>query len=217
MSLLDHLCGYSSSRLWCAIGGGGKTSLLESLAQEAARRGMPGTLTTTTRMYLPPSRWQELTPGWRFWSCGLRDGKASGPTPLELQQQFGQNPQHWMLVEADGSRGLPLKVHAAHEPVLPPRPGLVLLLVGLSALETRVDESVHRWQGYFEADRLVDSQLVGEVVEGLARGAEGHPQVVVFNQAASPQQRELALSWAQSHPGRPAIWRDFGWWGQVSL
>ncbi len=217
MSLLDHLCGYGSSRLWCAIGGGGKTSLLQALVHEASSRGLPGILTTTTRMYPPPPDWESHAPGWRFWSCGLQDGKVYGPTPLILQQQADEHPLHWMLVEADGSRGRPLKIHAAHEPMLPPRPGLVLLLVGLSALGTRVQESVHRWQGRFDPDRGVDALLIDEIVEGLARSAEGHPQLVIFNQASSPQQRELALSWGRRHPGRAALWRDHGCWGQVSL
>lgn len=50
-----------------------------------------------------------------------------------------------VLLECDGSRGLPIKAPAGHEPVLPGRLDLVLGLVGLDALASSIEGgSVHR-------------------------------------------------------------------------
>ena len=48
------------------------------------------------------------------------------------------------MVEADGSRQLPLKAHAEHEPVIPACSRQVICVVGLSGLHRPVAEAVHR-------------------------------------------------------------------------
>ena len=63
-----------------------------------------------------------------------------------------------VLVEADGSKGLPIKAPAAHEPVVPPSATVVVGLVGLDALGAPLDGRVaHR------------SELLGPLV-GCAPG-----------------------------------------------
>ncbi len=49
-----------------------------------------------------------------------------------------------MLVEADGSRRLPLKAHAPHEPVIPKEAGCVLCVVGAHGFDRPIREAVHR-------------------------------------------------------------------------
>ncbi len=50
----------------------------------------------------------------------------------------------FVLVEADGSKGLPLKAHAAHEPVIPDVAGRVILVVGADGFGKPVREVCHR-------------------------------------------------------------------------
>ena len=50
----------------------------------------------------------------------------------------------YIFVEADGSRRLPLKAHAGHEPVIPPGTSGVIQVVGGSGIGRRVCETVHR-------------------------------------------------------------------------
>jgi probable selenium-dependent hydroxylase accessory protein YqeC len=50
----------------------------------------------------------------------------------------------YTLVEADGSRQLPLKAHAEHEPVIPACSRQVICVVGLSGLHRPVAKAVHR-------------------------------------------------------------------------
>ena len=68
-------------------------------------------------------------------------GKLSAPAdPLgELAQRF-----NYVLAEADGSKRLPLKAHAAWEPVIPPGTANIVWIVGASGLGKPVAEVVHR-------------------------------------------------------------------------
>ena len=49
-----------------------------------------------------------------------------------------------MLAEADGSKRLPLKAHAAWEPVIPAATANVVWVVGASGLGKPINEAVHR-------------------------------------------------------------------------
>ena len=49
-----------------------------------------------------------------------------------------------MIVEADGAKRLPLKAHAAHEPVIPPEANQTILVVGASGFGRPMCETVHR-------------------------------------------------------------------------
>ena len=68
-------------------------------------------------------------------------GKLSSPAePLDqLAQRFD-----YVLAEADGSKRLPLKAHAAWEPVIPAGTANVIWVVGASGFGKPVDEVVHR-------------------------------------------------------------------------
>ena len=71
--------------------------------------------------------------------------------------KFGPPEQSWaelctladyVLVEADGSRGLPLKAHLPHEPVLPQEAGQVIAVLGLTGLGRPIAEAAHRPERY---------------------------------------------------------------------
>lgn len=56
----------------------------------------------------------------------------------------------YILVEADGSRRLPLKAHAGHEPVIPLGSQKSILLVGASGIGQPLDTVCHRPERYRE-------------------------------------------------------------------
>ena len=103
-------------------------------ALEAGRLACP-------RLHLRGMRGHEprkYLPGGCF---GPETGKLSAPVePLnELAQRFD-----YVLAEADGSKRLPLKAHAAWEPVIPSGTANVVWVVGASGLGKPVAEVVHR-------------------------------------------------------------------------
>ena len=146
------------------IGSGGKSTLLKTLGLELMRSGGRVLLCTTTHMLpvagvpwdgsnrrLDAAPWKpgaSHVPGCTCEACaGLARGgicpagKLSAPAePLGgLAQRFD-----YVLAEADGSKRLPLKAHAAWEPVIPAGTANVIWLVGASGLSKPINEAVHR-------------------------------------------------------------------------
>lgn len=153
------------------IGSGGKSTLLRALGLELMRAGSRVLLCTTTHMFpvagvpwdgssrrLGAAPWKPgalYAPGCTCEACtGLsrgsicqagsldpQTGKLSSPAePLdELAQRFD-----YVLAEADGSKRLPLKAHAAWEPVVPAGTANVVWVVGASGFGRPINEAVHR-------------------------------------------------------------------------
>lgn len=73
----------------------------------------------------------------------IEDKKLAGIHPSWIPPL--KKNYHVLLVEADGSRGLPIKAPGDHEPVVPPDTDVVLGVVGLDCLGRPMDErTVHR-------------------------------------------------------------------------
>lgn len=153
------------------IGSGGKSTLLKTLGLELMRAGGRVLLCTTTHMFpvagvpwdgssrrLGAAPWKPgalHVPGCTCEACagmsrgsicqaGVLDpetGKLSAPAePLnELAQRFD-----YVLAEADGSKRLPLKAHAAWESVIPAATANVVWIVGALGLGKPINEAVHR-------------------------------------------------------------------------
>ena len=113
------------------VGGGGKSSLLFALA-----RSLPGrvVMTTTTRIFaaqmsraaevcsLADESWRERLDAFdsNLLVVGGVAGERAVGVPAELPAELLARPRvDWVVVEADGSRMLPVKAPAAHEPVIP--------------------------------------------------------------------------------------------------
>lgn len=131
------------------IGCNGKTSLLYALAEE--NRGGKVLLSTTTHIRRPgPERYdrvvtmpEELGPGVNLAYGGQIGEKLLGPAAEKLR---ALRPADGVaLLECDGSRGLPFKGWAAHEPVVPAE---TTLTVGVCAVwrvgSLFTGETVHR-------------------------------------------------------------------------
>jgi molybdenum cofactor cytidylyltransferase len=111
-----------------------------------------------------------------------------------------------LLVEADGSRGLPLKAPAAHEPPVPAFAEMVVVVAGLAGVGQPLDEgSVHRPEIYAA---LAGAAPGTPLTPALAARVLAHPQgglknipsgarrVVLLNQASSPERVHYARQMA---------------------
>ncbi|HCP15262.1 MAG TPA: putative selenium-dependent hydroxylase accessory protein YqeC [Peptococcaceae bacterium] len=155
------------------IGGGGKTTLLYMLARELAAHGQRVIVTTTTHIRKPTAdqvpmtltfdtaTGEPLQTGRQLSEISaaldryglvavlqptdetdIRGEKKMGP-PRGLLEALPQLAD-FILAEADGSRGLPLKAPASYEPVFPPHTDYVMVLAGLSALNQPLQKVCHR-------------------------------------------------------------------------
>lgn len=141
------------------VGGGGKTSLILRLVQECTAVGLRVIYTTTTRIFPPPLATFPVDASGNVPAEAL--ARLNGGEPVCLHRGVdaagkltGVDPQavgRWrdaadvILVEADGSRGLPLKAPAAGEPVVPPAANVFVPVAGMSAIGRPLDgDTVHR-------------------------------------------------------------------------
>jgi len=112
-----------------------------------------------------------------------------------------------LLVEADGSRRLPLKAPAEHEPPIPPFSNLALVVAGLAGLGKPLDRAtVHRPERFADLSglklgALVDPSAVVQVLLHPQGGLKNIPaqarRVALLNQADDPSQVSLASEMAR--------------------
>jgi len=108
-----------------------------------------------------------------------------------------------LLIEADGSRQLPLKAPAEHEPVIPPWIDKVVVVAGLSALGKPLgNDWVHRPERFsalsgLPAGGLVDEMHLARVLLHPSGGLKGIPEnaarIALLNQAGTPELQAAAL------------------------
>lgn len=143
------------------MGSGGKTTLLRRLAEDTENDVI---LTTTTHM-APPGHpqdppflafqnlerfrldWAGLPPPRRLLTGRFQPGggKLAGLLPEEVDGLADLPGLALLAVEVDGSRALPAKAHASHEPVFFSRSTVGVSVLGMQALGRRVLEGeVHR-------------------------------------------------------------------------
>jgi probable selenium-dependent hydroxylase accessory protein YqeC len=136
------------------VGAGGKTTLMFVLASELRRKGKHLITSTTTKVWHEQALqascviladedfcWVEklkaelATGGYAFLGRSLLEsGKVKGIDPPLADRLFQELEVDYLLVEADGSAGCPVKAPALHEPVIPESVTEVVALLGLEAI-----------------------------------------------------------------------------------
>ena len=154
--------GFGPGVIVAAVGGGGKTSLVYSLANEAAGRGRAAAVTTTGRFTRPRGSARppctettadglgaafarEMRPGeaHTFISAEVEAGRMAG-FPADVVGELPRG-EYVLAIEADGSAHRPFKAPAAHEPAIPATATDVVVCVGLSVLGHPLSDNwVHR-------------------------------------------------------------------------
>jgi probable selenium-dependent hydroxylase accessory protein YqeC len=199
------------------VGAGGKTSLMFRLARELSAEGETVLTTTTTRISMPgqgQSRCviladtaekvleraaQELNEHRHITAAaGLSadPGKLAGLTPETVDRLRASQVFDWIIVEADGAAGRPLKAPAEHEPVIPFSSGWLVGMVGLRALGTPLtDQWVFRAEvfsritGLSPGTEVTEESIAAAFVhaQGVLKGAPGECRCLAFlNQADAP-------------------------------
>jgi probable selenium-dependent hydroxylase accessory protein YqeC len=168
------------------VGGGGKSTLLLTLARELHERGLKVVTTTTTKMRIeegnqaagtvflrPDGGWEEPLTGalekyGHVFVCleTLASGKAAGIPKSVADAIFQTSRVSHVLVEADGAAGRPVKAPGPGEPVIPDSVTMVVAVMGLDALGAPRTEA-----GVFRIQRF-------ESITGLKSGGKMTPEVL---------------------------------------
>ena len=133
------------------VGSGGKTTLIKKLARQYRSQGKTVLVTTTTHMLIEDGTL--LTDDAETILAALKEtgyvmaGVPEGPKIKGLSQATFQNlcaAADVVLVEADGSKGLPLKYPNDTEPVIPDNTDEIIVVCGLNALGQPAKDVCHR-------------------------------------------------------------------------
>ncbi len=189
----DHFAVGGETRVVALVGAGGKTSLMYALAWELALKRPPVVTTTTTKIYPPLSHESprlllqsddplleslpELLAGFVQVTVArsfLHDiGKLEGIS--EAMVDLCTTHARFVLVEADGAAGRPIKAPALWEPVIPRCANLVIPVVGLDCLgRPATNEWVFRLERFTAVTGIREGDIIGpETVARLLTHPEG--------------------------------------------
>lgn len=218
-------------------GGGGKTSLMFSLGASLAREGNNGQgarvlLTTSTRIKRPTPEQcllnlecgsieeisQPERPG--FFTAAKPAPPGHNPEYLggfsgdEINELMRRGVADWIIVEADGSAGRPLKAPSEKEPVIPSNSHIVIAVAGLSGIGRPFTDSwVFRPEYFSRLTGLKPGEtLTPEAVaaifchpEGLFKGSPYNAlRFAFFNQEDIPEGLEYGRRLAKAVLNQPS-------------
>ena len=114
-----------------------------------------------------------------------------------------------VIIEADGARRLPVKFPAAWEPVIRPETTHIVAVAGLSALEQKPEEIVHRYTLAKDVVDLSGEALTEEQMADLLWAGYGRFDPIFFlNQADTPallHRGERICAILRAHGARRAV------------
>lgn len=202
--------------LVAAIGSGGKTTLLRSLAAELRERGARVVLATTTH-FMPFDGVETVSSSNKaeveailardgiVCAAAPAAGRAGaagklGPSPIALDEL--QLLADVVLVEADGSKRLPLKLHESHEPVVSANATAVVYVLGASGFGQPLATACHRAElagellGIDPSEAAATPELAARLLAAeIERGAIA-PTHIIVNQAEGDVAHAQAAAFA---------------------
>ncbi|MDO9536357.1 MAG: selenium cofactor biosynthesis protein YqeC [Bacillota bacterium] len=213
-----------------AYGAGGKSTLLNRLAHELAGSQKKVILTTTTKIYKPAGihcviksdlkkaiiEAGELLKKHDLIALGsslLPENKLNGIEISWVKKIFESGIASYLLVEADGSAGRPIKGYASYEPVLPPDSSLILPVLGIDAIGKAVGPmDVHRPEilskitGAEAGEPLGVDHLIKCLKYMIKRGHNMSPQariIPIVNKVELTKETNLIKSIGEKFIGEP--------------
>lgn len=185
------------------VGGGGKTSSIFQVAKELQAQNKSVIVTTTTKMYYPTKEQAKIVlinPAKEQIREALmqntlivigqshEEGKITSVSDeqIEMMEQLAE----YVLVEGDGSKHLPIKVPAEHEPVIPKSTQKVVIVVGMKALNVPLESCCFRKERAMALLEVQASHLISEMdiitlitsKVGLQKGIDEKAQTILINQ-----------------------------------
>ena len=194
--------------LTAIVGGGGKTSLLYALAGELQASGTV-IVTTSAKIRRPehlpvadPATPEALQAALQTASplclgSPWPEGKLAAPT-----LPFGAlvRAADYVLVEADGSKGLPAKAHAPHEPPIPAEAERVILVLGADAFGAPISERCHRPERFAALAGAEPGALLCPALWARVIRSEGYGNTVYVNKCESDRDWQNAAALAELLP-----------------
>ena len=191
------------------VGSGGKTTLIKQLSSRYRSEGKTVLVTTTTHMFIEEDTLltddAEKIIGVLQETGYAMAGIPDGEKIKALSRETFDTVCAWadvVLVEADGSKRLPLKYPNASEPVIPKNTDQILVVCGLNAIGQKAKDVCHRLELVkaclgIEEDTVISAEHVQKLVtEGYLKPLrQKYPDktiLLVPRQDGSPYQKAVA-------------------------
>lgn len=177
------------------VGGGGKTSSIFTLAAELAEERKRVLITTTTAIYNP----EEIKNPYIavLGNHITQEGKLKGITKEQVDQIHREHRYDVILVEADGSRGLPIKAPADYEPAIPSETDILVGVIGMDCYNRQVSpETVQRIEIFTDVTEVFPGDRIDEkVISRLVSSPRG-----LYKNCPSKARKVLLLNKVTDEP-----------------
>lgn len=195
------------------VGGGGKTTLMNDLAEELSGMGKRVIMTTSTHIAYPREYQTVLIDHVSDlnsvkWNNGILV-VAGSVVQEDVKKLKGLEPSEIhklidfcdvLLIEADGAKRLPFKIPADHEPVIIPETDAVIGCVGLDCVGQTWKEACFRWELAVEwlgisGEDSITSKQVAEILHsdwGTRKTVKSRPYRLVLNKADNQERLAVA-------------------------
>lgn len=193
------------------VGAGGKTTLMYAMARFCAELGRKVLVTTTTHIRKPDKGQyaRELSDVFALWENGKYAVVGEETTDNKLSCLQIDRDSTWqtvweqadiILIEADGSKRLPCKAPAGHEPVIPNTCDIVINVVGLCAVGRMIKDCCCRVEEVTKVLEVNKEHVLNEedISELLSSEVAGRKDVgdrqyyMVLNQCDTPAVSRMA-------------------------
>lgn len=193
------------------IGAGGKTSLIHSLTDQYRKEGKSVLVTTSTHMYVEENTLltdnpEKIIRVLKEHGYAMVGRKSEHPSKIKALSQacYEKVCSHAdiVLIEADGSKHMPVKWPSQNEPVIYDNVDQIILVWGLHALGQRLEEALFRKELLPESmqldkDTILTAKHLQDLLEKgyLQKMKEQYPDkklTIIPSQDGSLYQRALA-------------------------
>ena len=171
-------------------GSGGKTTLCKELAAKYANENKKVCITTSTNMWFdndvrenffdislgvgdnilsshvgadtirPNCRGEHCEPG-KVYYAGNEDKKKGKLIPLNADEYKKLcDTFDYIIIEADGSRAMPMKIPNAGEPIIPDNVNEIIVVVGMEAIGRRIGYICHRFDEFYGKDKFLSDNNI---------------------------------------------------------
>lgn len=196
---LSELLGINKG-ITAVIGSGGKTTLISVLAEELKEKGT--VIITTTTKIMPSHKFENFLKSDieelktilqnKRVICVAKKYNDIKLCSSNIEMEKLLEIADYVLVEADGSKRLPLKAHIDFEPVIPKDTNKIISVVGLSGINRKIKHSVHRAERFCEINNTNENQIATLEMVARVLNYENLCDVFFINQVDEPKNNEQA-------------------------
>ena len=185
------------------IGSGGKTTKIKQLKDQYLKEGKSVLMTTSTHMKIEENTlvdpsYEEIINEIKKYGYVHAGSKAKNQKIKALDDEVLEKLKKEIdviLIEADGSHGLPLKYPRNHEPVVDKDSNEIILITSLKGLGKPVQDVVHGYQEMkVDGNQRVDSLFIQQLINIYLKKIDKYnvPIKIQVNEASSLYEKALA-------------------------